>query len=165
MSINSISPLTPLKTDKQEYDYYNRFVNEYNSRWVMPFRENLERVKRMPRLFQARYVSHLKQMKNSVISWRQNAIHENITILQKESKKYNIFSKKRRNIKKQIKLFEKLKNVKESFISSPCSVIPLIISVLRVIILILFIMIFYKLFSLTSFNSPSTSPSPSFPVY
>lgn len=43
----------------------------------------------------------------------------------------------------------------ESFISSPCSVIPLIISVLRVIILILFIMIFYKLFSLTSFNSSS----------
>lgn len=160
MSIDSISPLTPLKTDKKEYDYYNRFVNEYNSRWVMPFRENLERVKKMPRLLQARYVSHLKSMKNSVISWRQNAINSHIAILQKEYKKYGIFSKKRRNIKNQIKLFEKLKNVKESFVSSPNSVIPLIISILRIIILILFIMIFYKLFSLTS---PSTSSS--FPVY
>ena len=156
MSINSISPLTPLKTDKQEYDYYNRFVNEYNSRWVMPFRQILERAKRMPRLKQAVYAKRLNRSKKDVMSWRQNAINTHIAILQKEYKKQGIFSKKRKNIKKQIALFEKLKNVKEPFISSPNNIIPLIISVLRIIILILSIMIFYNLFSR---SSPSSSPS------
>lgn len=160
MSINSISPLTPLKTDKPEYKQYNDFVNEYNNR-VNSFNKQLNNIKskKLSPVLRTAYAKQMNLAKNNIIQFRRNSINKYIDELQKESKKYNVFSKTRKNINNQIKLFENLKSVKESFISSS-SVIPLIISILRIIILILCIMIFYKCFNLLS--SPS---SPSFPIH
>lgn len=149
MTIDSISPLTPLKTDKSEYDYYNRFVNEYNSRFVMPFNQQLNFIKSkkvLPKQLKNKYEASLNSMKKSTINYKQSRIHEMINGLQKESKKYGIFSKKRKNINAQIKLFEKLKSDKESFISSPNS------CNLSLFILIYIIILFVSFFFIVAHN-------------
>ena len=112
MSIDSISPLTLLKTDKPEYKQYNDFVNEYNNR-VNSFNKQLNNIKskKLSPVLKTAYARQMNIAKNNIIQFRRNSINKNIDELQKESKKYNVFSKTRRNINNQIKLFENLKSV------------------------------------------------------